>query len=221
MTDTTANANSAGDTTAGNVVEEDLNREERLARIDRMLRWAPRDRSRRIRRMEAIKTRVDAKVYAAKASEAEARYKARRFRWVPFVGAKWREAAKKRTEERKAAEAEAKYVEYRLTKARESNRRREEWAKTFAPHIAARQELRAERDQRIAVLGTERLEAARRGELGPYADPPRQGSAAERRWITEQGRAAYRQELTAERDRQRRATRQQREQQSEQSAGGR
>jgi hypothetical protein len=188
----------------------DLDREESLGRIDRTLRWAPRDRSRRIRRMEALKARVDARVYRASALEAEAIHKAHRYRLVPFLGRRWKEIAGQRTEERKAAEAEVKWVEYRLHQARQANRRRQEWAKTFAPELAARQTLRAARDRRIGQLGAERLDAARRGEMGPYAEVPRAGSPAERRWIAEAGRTEYRRGVRAERDERRQAERAQR-----------
>jgi len=184
--------------------DQDLAREVDIRRLDRQLAGAPRDRTKRVRKMEALKARVEARRFAVEGRIAEAEHKAHRYRWVPFVGKHWKAELARAQERLKAVDAEARWVEHRLVRAKNANTARREWQRKYAGEIWQRKMLLAERNGRAEELGRAALAAARQARAGGLPEP---GSPAERMWVTRQGRAELTRRLEAAKAEERRRER--------------
>lgn len=139
-----------------------LDEEDRYREVGRRLWWRPRDRSKQLHRAEARLEGAKNLLKESEASHAEAKFKAHRYRWVPFVAGHWKEELRRRSEALEAAKAQVKWRELQLEKARARKHRREVWDALHAPEIAERQELSASRDQEVLRLGRKKLEELRR-----------------------------------------------------------
>jgi multidrug resistance efflux pump len=181
----------------------DLERERRLRTLNRQLRWRPRDRSRQVARAEAKLRTAKARLEQLEAQLAEARWKAHRYRWVPFLGAQWRKALLERQQEHEAVRSQVRWLEYQLDKARQKARRRQEWDRLHAPELSEREQLRQERQARILELGEAELarRPARqwRDEAMRRAEAEALGREALRRELREQQRQERERERTINR----------------------
>lgn len=184
--------------------DPDLAREAAIRQLDQQLAGAPRDRSKRIRKMERLKARVEARRFAVEGRIAECAHKVHRYRWVPFVGKHWKAELARAQERLKAVDAEARWVEHRLVRAKNVNAARQEWQREFAGEIWQRKMLLAARNERVEALGKAALAAARQAQAGGLPEP---GSPAERAWITRQGRAELTRRLEAAKAEERRRER--------------
>lgn len=161
--------------------------EERIEDQDRALRWRPRDRSKAVGRWERRLAAVEGKRTALDARLAECSYKAHRYRFVPWIGKSWANRREQAKADLEAAKAEAKWVRFKLEKARLACEKRKAWEQVFGPEISEREALRQERSRRQAAFGERRLSEMRsRG-----AEVPGTGSEAARRWATLHGRREW------------------------------
>jgi len=191
-------------TTATAPTDPDLAREADIRRLDRLLAGAPRDRSKRVRKMEKLKSRVEARRFAVEGRIAECEHKAHRYRFVPFVGKHWKAELARAQERLKAVDAESRWVEHRLVRAKNVHAARQEWQREFAGEIWQRKMLLADRNGRVEELGKAVLAAARQAQASGLPEP---GSPAERVWITRKGRAELTRRLEAAKAEERRRER--------------
>jgi hypothetical protein len=172
--------------------------ESRLHEIDSVLRWAPRDHSGRIATLEKRLKEAKERCVGLDAAHAEAKWKAHRYRFVPLVGEHWARQLEARKQHLEAAEAQVKFLSFKLKKAQQQNEKRQVWQQMFAPEIKERQELKAERSRRARELGRERLSDVRlMGGVHGWDTPLTK--RGEDRWLQRQGERELRRRAAEER----------------------
>lgn len=157
---------------------------------------APRDRSKRVVKLARQMERLDGRLYQLEAAHTEARYKARRYRWLPFVGKHWAELEKQRRLQLDSAKAEKKYLKHRLDDAKRRNENYENHRLEHHGEMIELGVLRLKKRQLIVELGHKKAEELRAGGALGYPAP---GSRAERAWVAQLGKREYARRVKEER----------------------
>jgi len=179
--------------TEATCLELDEQIDELVQRIGR----APRNRSKRVAKLTGQMERLDGRLYLLEAAHTEARWKARKYRWLPFVGQRWAEQEKQRKLQLANAKAEKKYLKYRLDEAK---RRNENYEHHRLEHHSETIELRVLRQaklRRVFELGHAKAEELRAA--GGGLGLPAPGSRAERAWVVQLGKREYAKRVKEER----------------------
>lgn len=190
----------------GNEPQWDLDKEDRYRELNRGLWWRPRDRSKQLRRADARLQAAKATLKSVEASHAEAKYKAHRYRWVPFLAGHWKEELRRRQEALDARKAQVKWLELQVEKARARQRKRSEWDAIHAPELALRQQMANDKQQEVLKLGKEKLAELRRnpGAARGVDVPLLTGGRADAAYARQLGERELRRRLDAERAERRR-----------------
>lgn len=172
----------------------DLELDDQIGALDKGLRWGPRDRTRSLKRAVARLESAKARAKLLGVREAEATFKAHKYRWVPWLGASWAKELEERNEAHEAAKAQVKWLEFQLEKAKRRAAKRQNWEAAHAFEIQQRNELGQERSERVEGFGKERLE-----QIKAQGGTKGWDFSESQAWVRRQGEAEWRRRVAAER----------------------